>query len=351
MSVRIIDIAKEASVSLSAVSLALNNKPGVSEDVRKNIVAIAERLGYKSIVPDENMTIRLIQIAKHGHIINEWHRAFVNEYMEGIEIAAKKLNYKLEVSFFSKIPIEEVIAGIKEINVDGLIILGTELNNYELNGFTEIDKPILFIDTYFPLSIYDCVEIDNVDGAFRAIQYLYNSGHRKIGLVKSRYENWNFKMREYGFREAMEYFSLPVLEKFIASVDPTFDQSMVDMDKYLSKNKELPTAFFCMNDIISYGCMKALKNHNYKIPDDISVVGFDDMTSSSIFEPPLTTIKVSSHRIGQRALEKLVDRIKNPQEYIPENILISGKLIIRNSVKQLGGIHELMYQEDKINEI
>jgi len=335
MPARIIDIAKEASVSQSAVSLALNNKPGVSDDVRKNIVAIAERLGYRNIVPSENATIKLIQIAKHGHIINEWHKAFINEYMEGIEIAAKKWNYKLEVSFFNKTPIEEIIAAIKEIDADGLIILGTELNTYELNGFTEIDKPILFIDTYFPLSVFDCVDMDNVDSVFKVIQYLYSCGHRKIGLVKSRYETRNFKMREFGFREAMEYFSLPVQEKFIVCVDPTYNQSIIDMEEYLSNNSELPTAFFCMNDIISYGCIKALKAHNYQIPADVSVIGFDDLPSSSITDPPLSTVRVSSHKIGQRALEKLVDRIKNPQDYIPENILVSGKLVIRDSVKHI----------------
>ena len=336
MAARIIDIAKEASVSQSAVSLALNNKPGVSDDVRKNIIAIAERLGYKNTTASENATIKLIQIAKHGHIINEWHKAFINEYMEGIEIAAKKYNYKLEVSFFNKIPIEEIIAIIKNIDVEGLIILGTELNSYELSGFTEIDKPILFIDTYFPLSIYDCVDMDNMDSVFKVIQHLYNSGHRKIGMVKSRYDTRNFKLREFGFREAMEYFSLPILEKYITSVDPTYDQSIIDMEKYLSKNNDLPTAFFCMNDIIAYGSIKALRNHNYQIPNDISIVGFDDLPSSSIFDPPLTTIQVSSHKIGQRALEKLIDRIKNPDEHIPENILVSGKLVIRNSVKILG---------------
>jgi LacI family transcriptional regulator len=177
--------------------------------------------------------------------------------------------------------------------------------------------------------------MDNVDGVFKAIQHLYNLGHRSIGLVKSSYETRNFRMREFGFREAMEYFSLPVQEKFAVSVDPTFDGSTKDMDKYLDRNKNLPTALFCMNDIIAYGSMKALRNHNLNIPEDISIIGFDDLPSSSLSDPPLTTVRVSTQQIGWRALEKLSEQISNPVDHITENILIACKLVIRDSVRQL----------------
>jgi LacI family transcriptional regulator len=142
-------------------------------------------------------------------------------------------------------------------------------------------------------------------------------------------------MREFGFREAMEYFSLPVQEKFIISADPTFDGSIRDMDKYLSRNSSLPTAFFCMSDIMSYSFIKVLRNYNFSVPHDISIIGFDDLPSSSFSEPPLTTIRVSAREIGRRAIEKLSGRIVNLSEYIPENILISGKLMIRGSVKKI----------------
>jgi LacI family transcriptional regulator len=338
MSARIVDIAKEAEVSPSAVSLALNNKPGISSEVRQRIIGIAAHLGYRSLdqyLVNENITIRFLKIAKHGHIVNERHNAFITEYMEGIETVVKKRRFKFEVSFFNRVPVEEIVASQKDAAVDGLIVLGTELAAHELSFFSELKKPIVFIDTYFPLSIYDCIDIDNVDGVFRAVHHLYTSGHRSIGLIKSSYETRNFKMREFGFREAMEYFSMPVQEKFILNVDPAFDESIMDMKKHLSKRASLPTAFFCMNDIIAYGSMKALRDHNYRIPEDISIIGFDDLPSSSFSEPPLTSIKVSNHQIGQRALEKLAERIINPAGTMAENILVAGTLIPRHSVGQL----------------
>ena len=339
MQPRVIDIAKEAEVSPSAVSLALNNKSGISAEVRQKIISVAANLGYKGI-PDQlnlnrNITIKLLKIAKHGHIVNERHNAFITEYMEGIETGVRIRRYKLEVSFYNKVPIEEIISNQKETTADGLIVLGTELNAHELNFFTELKIPIVFIDTYFPLSVYDCIDMDNVDGVFKAVQYLYNNGHRNIGLVKSSYDTRNFRMREYGFREAMEYFSLPVQEKLIPNVDPTFDGAMNDMGKYLDKSGSLPSAFFCMNDIIAYGCIRALRNRGIRIPEDISIIGFDDLPSSSLSEPPLTTIRVSTQRIGYRALEKLSERIISHSEEVPENILISGRLIVRDSVRPI----------------
>ncbi|MDR2784479.1 MAG: LacI family DNA-binding transcriptional regulator, partial [Treponema sp.] len=116
MTIRIVDIAKAAEVSPSAVSLALNNKTGVSTELRQRIITIASKMGYRNGFPawtNEHITIKLLKIAKHGHIINERHNAFITEYMEGIETVTKSRKYKLEVAFFNKVPIEDIIASQK----------------------------------------------------------------------------------------------------------------------------------------------------------------------------------------------------------------------------------------------
>jgi LacI family transcriptional regulator len=340
MSPKIVNIAKAAKVSPATVSLALKNKTGVSNEVRQKIMHIAADMGYKtgaekSYPVNENTAIRFLKIAKHGHVVNDRHTDFITEYLEGIESEVKRRKYKFELSFFNQIPVEEIVASQKESSIDGFIVLGTELCAHELTSFTEIPKPIVFIDTYFPLSAYDCIDMDNVDGVFKAIQHLYINGHRSIGLIKSSRETRNFKMREYGFREAMEYFSLPVQDNFMLSIDPAFEQAVVDMKGHLKKIKTLPTAFFCMNDIIAYACIKALREFNFNIPADISIIGFDDLPLSNFSDPPLTSIRVSTHQIGQRALEKLSERIISPSAKMPENILVAGNLICRNSVRKL----------------
>ncbi|MDR0707269.1 MAG: LacI family DNA-binding transcriptional regulator [Treponema sp.] len=347
MPARIIDIAKAADVSPSAVSLVLNNKAGVSREVRKRILAIAKSMGYRSVSRQEGKgaSIKLLKIAKHGHIVNERHNAFITEYLEGIERGAKRHNYKLEVSFFNRTPVEEIVKaeldGGEGKRADGLIVLGTELSAHEMSFFTALSRPTVFIDTYFPLAAFDCIDMDNEDGVFRSIECLYRMGHRSIGLVKSSYETRNFREREKGFHEVMEYFSLPVQENFIIAVDPAYEQAAADMSRFLAnanvraRGASFPSAFFCMNDIIAYGCMKALREEGLAIPGDVSVIGFDDLPSSSVTEPPLSSVRVSTHQIGERALEKLSERIDGMTDGQPEKILVSGKLMIRGSVKKI----------------
>ncbi|MDR1107801.1 MAG: LacI family DNA-binding transcriptional regulator [Spirochaetaceae bacterium] len=338
---RIVDIAKAAGVSPSAVSLALNNKTGVSIEVKRKIAAIAADMGYKAVgenpswLSNKAVTIKLLKIAKHGRIINEHHNAFITAYMEGIELGTKKRNYKLEVSFFDRVPVKEIVEAQAGIAADGFIVLGTELDAEDLACFSALSRPIVFVDAYSPMLAYDCIDMDNVDGVFKAVEHLYAAGHRNIGMVKSSVETRNFKMREWGFREAMEFFFLPVPERNIVSVDPDFEQSILDMGKYLDKTACGPTAFFCLNDNLAYGCMRALREHAITIPGDISVIGFDDLPSSSLTEPPLTTIRVSTRQIGKAALEKLAERISGGMEDPPVNIFVSGKLIPRGSVKNL----------------
>ncbi|MDR1444893.1 MAG: LacI family DNA-binding transcriptional regulator [Treponema sp.] len=350
MSARIIDIAKAAEVSPSAVSLALNNKSGVSGELRERIQDIAKDMGYRSVARQEGRgaagSVKLLKIAKHGHVVNERHNAFITEYLEGIEQGAKRRNYTLEVSFFNRTPVEKIVeeelrAGGNK-GAGGLIVLGTELSAHELSFFTALTRPTVFIDTCFPLTVFDCVDMDNGDGVFRSIEYFYRMGHRSIGLVKSSYETRNFKEREEGFREAMEYFSLPVQEDFIIAVDPAYEQAAGDMARFLERTglraggkTPFPSAFFCMNDIIAYGCMKALREKGFAIPGDVSVIGFDDLPSSSVTDPPLTSIRVSTRQIGGRALEKLSERIEGSADGRPEKILVSGTLMVRGSVKKL----------------
>jgi LacI family transcriptional regulator len=351
MPARIIDIAKAAEVSPSAVSLALNNKSGVSGELRERILDIARDMGYRPPSPDLHradgkFAIKLLKIAKHGHIVNERHNAFITEYLEGIEGEAKRRGYKLEVSFFNRTPVEEIVRAELGVGAGsgagGLIVLGTELSAHELDFFTALSRPTVFIDTYSPLAVFDCIDMDNGDGVFRSVEYLYQMGHRSIGLVKSAYETRNFREREQGFREAMEYFSLPVQEDCIAAVDPAYEQAAADMARFLARaggrakgGGPSPSAFFCMNDIIAYGCMRGLREVGIAIPGDVSVIGFDDLPSSSVTEPPLTSVRVSTHQIGERALERLVERIDGRAAGRPEKILVSGALMIRGSVKKI----------------
>jgi LacI family transcriptional regulator len=342
MPVKIVDIAKAASVSPSAVSLALNNKSGISPEVRKKILDLAADMGYRTRLPpieNENITIKLL-LMRDEILVGVHYNALLTGYMEGMEAETKKRRYKLEVSFLERAVLKEFIEAKEkpeerpEGKADGFVVIGSELSDNEISYLINLPQPVVFFDTFFPLVNFDLIDMDNTDGVYRCIEYLYRMGHRNIGLVKGNYETSNFRMRKMAFFEAMGYFSLPVQEKNIVTVNHAIDKTVIDMKRFLDKKSELPSAFFCLNDILAYGCMKALREKGLRIPDDISIVGFDDLPYSAITDPPLTTIKNPSRKIGARAVELLAEKLTRPTISVPEKILVSVELVIRDSVKK-----------------
>jgi LacI family transcriptional regulator len=218
---------------------------------------------------------------------------------------------------------------------DGFIILGTELNYADVARLEKLEKPMVIIDTYFDFLNCTFVDMNNVDSVFRIVSHFMQNGHASIGFLTSPSDVNNFRHRESGFRDAMHHFGLSCREDFIYSVDSTFDGACRDMLAILESDPPFPTALFACNDIIAYGCIKALKEKGLSVPDDISIIGFDDLPMSSVMEPPLTTIQVSKERIGATAVQLISMMLDNGQGMPPSKITISGELIIRDSVRKL----------------
>jgi DNA-binding LacI/PurR family transcriptional regulator len=145
----------------------------------------------------------------------------------------------------------------------------------------------------------------------------------------------NFRQREIGIKQAVKCFGLTYNEKFVYSVDSTYDGAYNDMGALLKKGAKLPTALFSSNDIIAYGCIKAIKEAGYRVPEDVSIIGFDDLPLSAVMDPPLTTMEVSKKRIGELAMRLMDNKLEMDQGMPPVKITICGRLICRKSVKNL----------------
>ncbi|HHY46481.1 MAG TPA: LacI family transcriptional regulator [Firmicutes bacterium] len=338
--VKMKDIARLANVSVSTVSLALNGKPGVSEATRQKILQIARFLA-DSYTADKfghvrKGSIRFLKIVRHGHVLNRDHDVFISSYIDGLEEEARTNGYSLEVNTFVSAEMEDIIKLFRNPSVDGLIVLGTEFSEADVSAFEKVTIPVVFIDTNFDYMGFNFVDMNNMEATFQIIRHFVELGHRKIGLIRSPVECRNFKLREIGFREALRHLGIPLKEKYIFSVDSTFSGAYSDMVQLLKKATELPTALFSSNDIIAYGCIKAIKEANLKVPDDISIVGFDDLPMSALMDPPLTTMKVSKTQIGKTAMRLMIDKLKGELE-VPVKVLISGELVYRQSVRKLTG--------------
>jgi DNA-binding LacI/PurR family transcriptional regulator len=340
MVVRIKDIAEKANVSMATVSLVINGKPGIGEETREKVLRIAKELNYR--IPDLSYreqtgkgTIRFLKIAKHGHTVNRDHEVFIADYTDGLSRESTINGYGLEINTFKTGDIAELVNGIKNLGQKAIIALGTELDFEDIEHFSRLKIPVVFIDTYFDFFNYDFIDMNNIDAVSKIIQHFVEYGHREIGFLRSPVKVRNFQLREIGYKNALRYFQIPYNEKYVFSVDSTIDGAYSDMLQILKKGVKPPQALFSTNDIIAYGCIKALKERGFSIPGDISIIGFDDLPLSAVMDPPLSTLKVSKTRIGKIAMKHAIIRIEEISRMPAEKVLVGGMLICRKSVKNL----------------
>jgi len=337
------EIAQKASVSKTAVSFALNDKPGISEATRSKILKIAKQMGFQhrkknSVRPGVAGNVGFIKIATHGHIVNRDHDVFIADYIYGISQECK--NHNLDFTLFeSSSPDLAALNALDLKKCSGLIILGTELSAAEITNMARQKIPTVFLDTYFDFLPYNFVTMNNRDALLSILTLLKNSNLTDVKMISTKLECANFREREKSYLEVMEHLGLPVGPDSILKLDSTFLGAYSGMNKLLLQNTKLPEAFICANDIIALGCIKAIKENGLKIPQDISITGFDDLPGSSMMDPALTSYQVPKEYIGKigtqilvEATSKLVEATsKKGKEFSTIKTKIDGKLIVRDS--------------------
>jgi LacI family transcriptional regulator len=337
MSSRVKDVAKLAQVSPSTVSLVLNGKSGISEPTRARVMEAATSLKYlqraaRALKPSEGGTLRFLKIAKHGHTVNRDHNTFISDYIDGMSKEASGLGYRLEIVSFEESQIEKVVVSLTGAAIDGLIVLGTELNAADIEQFQSLPVPMVVIDSFFDVLDCNFVNMNNKDAVYKIISLFVDRGFKHIGFVASNVQTVNFRLRREAFIEGMKAFGLGFNAKDIVTVDSTFDGAYKDMLKKLQSGLEVPECYFCTNDIITYGCIKALREFNIRIPQDVSIVGFDNLPMSATMDPALTTVDVSKRKIGSLAIRLLNELIASVEAQPPVKILVGAALVERASV-------------------
>jgi len=215
-----------------------------------------------------------------------------------------------------------------------VVVLATEMLDEDLDPFRIASCPVLIMDGWTDQMDFNAVLINNEDSARMATEYLYQKGHRKIGYIRSSFRIRGFRSRFYGYQSALRKFRLDFDEKNVFTVTPNLNGAYHDMLRYLEKRSSLPTAFFADNDLMALGSMKAFQEKGYRIPEDISIIGFDDLPFSEISNPALTTLRVPNTEMGQLAVRRMVDMIKK-KDLINVKIQVCTKFIIRDTVRDL----------------
>jgi len=330
------EIADIAKVSTATVSMVMNNKPGISAATREKVLGIVEEHGYnvsplKSGLVKRNGTIQLTIYKKHSQVVSD--TAFFEALIAGIEATARLNGYQLTIKSIpnQQLDVDLISAGWNGDTADGILLLGTEMDEDDMQNALKINKPLLVLDACFLGISSNYVVIDNVSGVYRGINHLIDNGHREIGYLRSSIEIQNFLERYEGYKKAMIDSKMDLIDDYTVQLRPTIEGAYEDMMSYLKNNPKLPSAFFSDNDIIAFGAMKALKETGIKIPQDVSLVGFDDMPFCTITEPTLSTISVNKKMLGTFAVENLIGLMTSNKNYHSKT-LIGVDLISRDSV-------------------
>lgn len=336
MKVLVSDIAKKAGVSSGTVSNALNDRKGISQRKKEMILQIANEMGYfeqREKIETKDKKIKFILLNNHGNVVGD--TPFFSELIRGIEAESRILGYELIINYIDMNSNKD-FSNIFNDEGNGFLVLGTELNESDLEKFVSVNRPFVFLDTSFRTSDYDFVAINNFDSVFKIVELMYKYGHRNIGIINSSFQMNNFRERKKGFIQALSDFELVFSEENELKVLPDFEGSYTGMKSFLqnslSNNATIPTAFFSVNDNIAFGALRAINEMNQQ--DKISIVGFDDLPLAEFCIPPLTTVRVDKANLGKEAIQRLHYKINNiigPSV----KILQQTNIIERESLKKI----------------
>jgi LacI family transcriptional regulator len=193
-----------------------------------------------------------------------------------------------------------------------ILLVGTELNENDAKIFAQTDIPLVLLDCNFADLPFHAVLMENRHSVSRAVSYLASLGHEKIGYLQGDVSSPNGDERYEGYEQGMAKHNLSVEKKYLFSLPVSITGAYEYFDGLIAKGVELPTAFVAYNDMVALGVMQALQKHHIRVPEDVSVIGFDDIEFSAVFAPGLTTIKVHTKELGELAVQKLLQLAKNP---------------------------------------
>lgn len=336
MSISAKELAQKLNVSAATISMVLNHKGGISPATVEKVLEGAREYGYdlsKYYLYNElTRNICFLNYKKSGLVVRD--TPFFAEIAEGISNACKSKGINLSIDYiYGTAPIEPQLRDLSNTEFSGIILLGTEMEPEDFEPFKEIPCPIIVLDCYYDDIPFDTVLINNIQGAYNATGYLAKQGFTKIGYLKSSVRIANFNERADGYYKALRHYNIKKNPDYVLELSPSMEGAYADMKTQLATHIPLAEAYFVDNDGIASGAMKALQEAGVRIPEDVSLVGFDDIPICSFLNPPLTTMHVYKHEIGALAIDQLLNKI-NSSSRTPIKLQLTATLVERESVKK-----------------
>jgi len=335
------DIAEKLNISKSLVSLAIGDKYGVNYETRSKIILTAIQMGY-----DFSKLESIRRKKKRDHHVS----VFINQkdlmtdrfwpqILMGVEAKLIDHKYQMKAKVWNdKQDCDKLIMEIIEEGSIGIIVI-SELPQIALDTLLKIKIPIVMIDgRQMYDAIMDTVRANNYAGSYEATKFILSKGHKKICFIGHKDYSFSFQERYYGFRDYVEKNS-NYLRPFylIGEGDPegaNYTYNRKELETFITNNHDLPTAFICANDPIAFDVFEIIKEKGYRIPDDISIIGFDFIKMCELSSPKLTSVNVPKQEMGEFAVKLLIDRINDVNKPF-ETINLGTTLIEKDSVKDI----------------
>lgn len=328
------DIAKKADVSIATVSYVINGTKPISPATRKRVLKTIKILDYHPSKSARNLVTG--NTGNIGFILTDDHflrtEPFYTKIFLGTEFEARSEGYYiLLTSIKSDFDRKDVLPRfVLNNSVDGIIIAG-KIPHDLIERLSAYKLPTVFVDYIPPTNGYPLVLIDNIQGGLMAVNHLIELGHKNIAFISSDIEHPSFLDRLNGYRQALENAKIPVRNNLIyTKSDYEGRQAGYDLAKRLFSHNREATAIFAGNDAMAIGAIHYLKTKGYKVPEDVSVIGFDGIEADLMLDPPLSTISVPKIELGIEALKLLVNTLNNKKTF-PKKIIVPVELIKRES--------------------
>lgn len=336
MKVTIKDVAKKAGVSITTVSRVFNGYSDISEKTKQHILKVAQEMNYTP-----NAAARTLSSKKQKTIALILNDLELNrkttmpmEVLSGVY--EYTVEHQIEFVFFATTSIKQSQKSFqqfcREKNITGAVIQGLRVDDVYYKELDQTPIPVVLIDIQENSDKVGSVSIDNIAAAKEAVNYLISLGHREIALINGRRQATVSMEREAGYLRALQEAEIPVKTDYVQYAN--FSEEIAEvMSKDLIQHYSEITAFFCASDLMAIGVMKGMQEMGLNIPDDISVIGFDDIILTEFLTPPLTTIHQDMKRAAYEAAH-LVDQMMSEPDAVAQHVFIPHELVVRGSTKK-----------------
>lgn len=332
------DVAEQAGVSVTTVSHVINHSRPVNTDTRQRVEQVMQVLGYQP-----NVLARSLRKGKTntiGVILPDNANPYFAEVVRGIEDASFSQGYSVilcnsdndleKERFYTNVLIEK--------QVDGIIFVAAGLSDGNLQNLQTRGIPAVMVDRKVPGVQLDCVFADNQVGGYLATEYLIGLGHTSIACISGPQGGASSRERITGYRQALEVSGIDPNPDWLVEGDFQY-QGGYEALKLLSKAGSIPTAIFACNDLMAIGAYRYAQEKNISIPQELSIIGFDDISLAAFVNPPLTTIRQSKDKMGSLAANLLLERIANKNMGLRQEI-VAVQLVVRGSTARKNKIME-----------